>query len=326
MPHNLGKAERAREIIKRFPHTSKKELGKLLVKENPMLFKDSEDARMAVRLVTGASGRPENNPTAKAIQSKDYIGTIPEGIKNDYEPYVLKGKKIGIISDTHLPYHDLPSIKMALNHFRKIGIDSLVLDGDIIDCYQLSRWERDPNNRSFSEEVKMLNAFLDDLQKNFPKVKIVYKLGNHEERYEHFLLQKAPELFNLEVLSWDSLVKGKERGIDIVKNKRIIKAGGLGIIHGHEFGHSFFNPVNPARGLFLRAKTNVIAGDSHQTSEHIESDMNGKINGAWSIGCLCDLHPKYRPLNKHNTGFGDVEVDGKDFEVNNHKIIKGKLV
>lgn len=321
----MSKAEKARDIIKRYPYSSKKELGKLLYTENPILFKDPEDARSSVRSVTGANQK--NSGGGKTIQSTDYKGplSIPKGEKNEYSPYILKGKRVGLISDLHFPYHDLRAIILLLEYFQKIGIDTLVLDGDIIDCYQLSRWEKDPSKRSFKEEIAMLNQFIDDLKKYFPKVKIIYKLGNHEERFEVFIMQRAPELWGMEVLSWENLIKSKERGIEVVKNKRMIKAGKLNIIHGHEFGHGFFSPVNPARGLYLRAKANVIAGDSHQTSEHMEADMNGVINGAWSIGCLCDLHPNYRPLNKWNQGGGDIEIDGDQFEVHNHKIINGKI-
>ncbi len=77
----------------------------------------------------------------------------------------------------------------------------------------------------------------------------------------------------------------------------------------------------------MRAKANIIGGHQHQTSEHTESNINGKVVGAWSVGCLCDLHPKYRPVNKWNHGFAIVKQfkDGS-FEVHNKKIIDGKIV
>jgi hypothetical protein len=196
--------------------------------------------------------------------------------------------------------------------------------------------------------------FLDDLKTMFPNVELVYKLGNHDERYEKFIYAKSPEFAGMHVMSWKHLLnlrfencvrcegtgilkgidcpnceKGKvannvSRGIHLVKGKRVIKAGKLNIIHGHEF-NGVSSPVNPARGYALKAKTSVMAGHLHQTSEHIESDMNGKVSGAWSTGALCDLHPDYAPLNKWNHGFAWVEVDGDDFEVHNHKIINGKI-
>jgi hypothetical protein len=46
----------------------------------------------------------------------------------------------------------------------------------------------------------------------------------------------------------------------------------------------------------------------------------------WSLGCLCELHPAYLPINKWNWGFGIVDIEkGGDFEVRNHTIYKGKV-
>jgi len=316
----MNKSQKAREIIEKFPHLSKKKLGELLFKQNNILFKDSEDARRAIRNVTGSGGK---NTNKWLIQSDKYIGVLPEGEKNDFSPFVLKGKRIGIVNDLHIPYHDLKAIQIALTELKKLNIDTLVLNGDIIDCYQLSRWEKDPSKRKFSEELKMLNDFLDDLKTYFKGVDIIYKLGNHEERYQKFLTQRAPELLDLEILDWQSLIKNR---VPVINHKRPIKAGKLNILHGHEFGESIFSPVNAARGIYLKSKTSTIAGHSHVTSEHIERDLNDSITGCWSVGCLSDLHPDYRPINKWNYGFAfvAVEPDG-DFEVHNYKIINGKI-
>ena len=88
-----------------------------------------------------------------------------------------------------------------------------------------------------------------------------------------------------------------------------------------------FSPVNIARGLFLKAKVSAMQGHNHQTSEHTETDMNGRITTTWSVGCLSELHPMYMPLNKWNHGFAFVEVqpDG-DFQVQNKRIHKGEVL
>lgn len=315
------KIEKARELIERYPTLSKKELGKLLYKENPMLFKDAEDGRMTVRRATGSVGKQSEN----YIKTDKYIGNLPQGEKNDFSPFILNGKRVGVICDLHIPYHDLDAIQIALTELKKQNIDTLVLNGDIIDCFMLSRWEKEPNKRSFAEEIQMLKVFLDDIKEYFEGVEIIYKLGNHEKRYEKFIQQKAPELFGLSVLDFDNLI---DRKVKVLHDKKIIKAGKLNITHGHEFGESIFSPVNAARGLYLRAKTSTIAGHSHVTSEHIERDLSDNITGCWSIGSLCDLHPNYRPVNKWNHGFCLIEVFDSEgnFSVKNYKIINGNLV
>lgn len=86
-------------------------------------------------------------------------------------------------------------------------------------------------------------------------------------------------------------------------------------------------PVSPARGAYMRAKQNVIVGHLHRPSYHPETDMEGNIVAAWSMGCLCELKPSYSPLVSNSQhGFAHVEVDSSgDFTVKNFTIINGKV-
>jgi hypothetical protein len=86
------------------------------------------------------------------------------------------------------------------------------------------------------------------------------------------------------------------------------------------------NPVNPARGLYMRAHKTSLCNHYHQSSEHTEGSINNDIVTCWSGGCLCDLHPEYLPLNKWNLGFTEIYNDDGYFTVNNRKIINYKLV
>jgi hypothetical protein len=78
--------------------------------------------------------------------------------------------------------------------------------------------------------------------------------------------------------------------------------------------------------LFLRGKTSALQGHSHQTSEHTESDMNGRITTTWSVGALCELNPAYMPLNRWNHGFCVVDLSETQFDVRNKRIYKGKVL
>lgn len=322
----MTKAEKARSIVEQFPTLSKKELGKRLKHKYPHDFKDYEHARTFIRAVTGSKAGSTYATTDKYIGPK-----LNPGRYNDFRPYVLNHKRIAILSDIHIPFHDRDALYLALTWIKNFGPDCIVLNGDIVDCYQLSNFQKDPEERRFSEELEELQNFLSDLRAEFPKTEIVYKMGNHEERYERWLWDKGKDITGLkgdngdELLSWETITHAKKYGHKIVTNKRIIKAGKLNIGHGHEFGKSIFSPVNPARGFYLRAKSSFIGGHYHQTSEHVERDLNGGITGCWSTGCLCDLNPAYMPINRWNLGFAAVEVDD-DFTVYNKKILNGRVV
>jgi hypothetical protein len=168
-------------------------------------------------------------------------------------------------------------------------VDGLVLLGDIADFYSCSFWVKDPRRRDFQKERDALLMTLRTIRELYPSVPIIYKLGNHEERLERYLRVKAPELLDVELLSFEAIIQAEEFKITVVKDKRLIKLGRLYLLHGHEFATTFFSPVNPARGLYLRGKEIALCAHYHQTSQHTEKSLADTITSCWSIGGLCDL-------------------------------------
>ena len=234
-----------------------------------------------------------------------------------------------IASDFHFPFHDRTTIELALKLAKERDVRGILLNGDIHDYHELSRWDKSPDDPRYVLEVRMVRNFLAYLRKRFPsrKTRVVWRDGNHEERLLHYLASKAPALFGLDVLEIPNLLHFKELGVEYVSDRRVIRMGHLNVIHGHEYRPAIQAPVNPARGLFLRAKSSVLTGHFHQVSEHHEPDILGKQRGAWSVGCCCQLNPYYMPLNRWCAGFAFVEImrDGR-FSVENLRVIDGKVV
>lgn len=324
------KSKIAREYRDKYGNIPTLQLARIMYKENISLFKDVEDARSVLRYIEGKNGEKKK----KEVSEKKYIlegerprnpYKLPESEEAKYEPYILKAKKLAVLSDIHVPYHSVDAITAVFDKIAEEKPDAILLNGDTVDFYGLSRFMKDPRKRSVAHELQALNEFLDVLQQF--GAKIIYKLGNHCERYEHYLQHKAPELLGIPEFKFENLLKAAERGMAVVGEKRVIKANKLNIIHGHEYP-SVFSPVNIARGLYMKGKVSAMQGHNHQTSEHTETDMNGKSVTTWSLGCLCELNPAYMPLNKWNHGFAlvDLSDNGKDFEVRNYRIYKGKIL
>jgi hypothetical protein len=142
-----------------------------------------------------------------------------------------------------------------------------------------------------------------------------------------YLMTKAPEIYDTEEFRLDILFKSAEKGFEYIAGKRVIEIGKLRAIHGHEYGNGVNTPVNAARNLFLKSKSCTIEGHFHATSEHTETNIDGDVITCWSVGCLCGLHPEYRPLNKWNNGFCHIDTWGNgQFNIDNLRIIKGKVV
>lgn len=342
----MNKQEAARKLIAEFPTLSKRELGKRLKAKYPNEFRDEEIARAYIRKVI-----PGAMAGSRAIQSDKYIGPrLEPGDKFDNSPFILKAKRIGVICDVHIPFHDREALYLALSWLKGQDIDCLLLDGDIIDCYDLSKFEKDLNSRPFWEEIKMLTDFLDDLRDNFHDQGIIYKLGNHDHRFKRYLLRQAREIAS-PITSIEYLIKqkiekcknpecgldcpvcgglkwvitNKDRNVKVVGDRRPIHAGKLDIIHGHETTGGN-NPVSPARGFMLKRRVSTIGGHFHRSSKQVSKDARGSVQGFWSVGCLCDLSPQYMPENDWNHGFAMIEIEDDMFTVHNKEIINGRVV
>ncbi len=172
--------------------------------------------------------------------------------------------------------------------------------------------KRSRNPENILQEVKKL------VQEGYKEVILIgINLGAYGEEFE-------------KKITLENIVRRRLPNIDIdfVDDKRIIKANDLNIVHGHEFASSIMSPVNIARGLYLRAKSNAVCGHHHRSSEHTEMNIEGKIVTTWSVGCLSELHPQYMPINSWNHGFLIVELhqNKKEFTVHNKRIFKGKVL
>jgi predicted phosphodiesterase len=305
-------------------------LARIIYSENNLLFKDVEDARLILRYIEGKHGADSRK--FKTIihmpERPKNPYNLPDSDETAYTPYIFKGhKRIGILSDIHVPYHNIPSLTAAITYFKKSKPDALLLNGDAIDCHRLSRFVKDPKKRNFKLELDTFKALFDIFEKEL-NCKIYFKLGNHEERYEQFLYEKASELVGVEEFEFENIIKARARGIEIIADKRPMKLNNLWGIHGHEYIGGISAPVNPARGLFLKSKVSCFQGHNHQTSEHTEPTLTGKMVTTWSLGCLSELHPAYMPLNKWNHGFAEIDLDvnGEDFEFKNKRIFEGKIL
>lgn len=316
-------------------------LARKIYDENTHLFdtitreKALEVIRHKIRYHRGAHGKDRQKYAEKAfireeMKPSEYMAQyLQKGDSTAHPVWHLpkQYRKVLVLSDLHIPYHHLESINAALDYGFEQGIDSIYINGDLVDFADISRWSKDKQVRSVQIEIDMAREFLEGLTSL--GVKVFYKCGNHDYRLNKFLANQAPQLQDLDDIQLTALLGLEQLNIDFIHDKQRAKFGKLSVLHGHEFGESVFSPVNPARGLFLRAKANVLAGHNHQTSAHHENNLNGEPTACFSTGCLCDLQPDYRPFafTKWNHGAAIVEID-KDgnFSVENFRIIEGRIV
>lgn len=325
------------EAIKRSPKAATQSLAKALHAQHPEVFTSVEQARTAVRYARGAHGTSNRKKVSKRLVSltrtkseseecRRWGALLPKAKKTKWRWHDIP-ESVGrwlVFADVHIPFHDDSAVEAMFRHADG-NCDGAIILGDKVDCYEVSEFCRDPRQMDFVGMIEQANAFLDALQSLNLK-HIVYKAGNHELRLEHYLMKRAPELFPLisDAFSLPKLLKLQERGIEWVRPQDPLRHHQLALVHGNEWGKGFIAPVNPARGAFLRAGDCVVSAHLHRRSNHAERSLQGRLVQCWSIGCLCDLHPDYAPINKWDQGFGYLNA-GSEWSFDNHSIINGRV-
>jgi predicted phosphodiesterase len=260
------------------------------------------------------------------IKAKKY--NLPDPvIEENYEILKIDAKCALIFSDVHIPFQDNNAITIMFNYASRYKPDTIVILGDLIDCFSESSFSIEPDVIRMKDEIEKTIQFIQTLKEVFTGAKIYFKFGNHCKRHDMYIQQKAPEIWGLEGLRLDSLLKLADMGINYIAEDRILDLNGLILLHGHEYKNAITSPANPARSLFLRTKSTALCGHYHQASEHSEPTVNGEMISTWSLGCLCQMHPKYMPLNKWTQGFAlYFKHDDGFWHIENKKIMSGHVV
>ena len=331
-----AKGEQCLEYLDRFPELPSRTLAEKLFSDHPHLYRDVDNARAVVRYYRGNTGGT-NRKRLSVKKHKQPNGEphnpfddLPEPVSDwgAFHAKKIRCAKAGIIADPHIPFHDKAATSIALNFLKKEAIDALVINGDLIDFYTISRWEKNPTVTTLREELDLTRQFLQILRREFPGIQIYWKMGNHDERWERYLQLKAPLLCDMDFMGMEHVFGLRDLNIHISPRTERLQVGQISVIHGHEFWGSISSAVNAARGLYLKAKANAVCGHLHHTSEHSEGNIEDKQVGCWSLGALCQLHPYYAPINKWNHGFAiiDNKADKLLSSVRNYRIIDGEVL
>lgn len=106
----------------------------------------------------------------------------------------LTNADVIIASDIHFPYQDDRAIKAFIDYVKEKQPEIVVLNGDVLDFYKLSRFSKDPAGKNPAEEIEMCREFLKEVRKAVPNSEIYYVIGNHETRLEKYVLDNAPQI------------------------------------------------------------------------------------------------------------------------------------
>lgn len=217
-----------------------------------------------------------------------------------------------VIADLHIPYHDKSSIQLMFDYLddEKIKPNIIVILGDLIDCYKISRFSRDPSRKSLKKEITEGKEFLTFLRDKYPDSRIIYYLANHEQRLQKYIWDNAPELAELTASLLTDKLGVKELNIEV--KDRPFQIGKLWHLHGHEKGGGSYNAEYITNVMWKYIHDNFIVGHWHRRQTKIFKSIGGKYWFGGAVGCLCQ-DMDYAILNRWTQGFAIINYDDEGF-------------
>jgi predicted phosphodiesterase len=324
------------DYLEKFPNAPSRTIAKKIYNENSAFFTDAENVYFRVRYYRGQSGstnrdKLKNTKFQKELKVKVMIQKLqlPEShtkVRNSFT-FPTGCKKLGVFGDVHIPYHDNTALEVMFKKFEEEKVDSIFINGDLLDFYQLSFHEKDPREVHFKGEIEAGKEFLAYIRNRFPDIPIYYITGNHENRFERYLRIKASELLDIDECRLDVILHVAEYKIEYLPFRSKVVFGDYTIEHGDKIPGA--GGVVPARTLLMRLKSNSIVNHFHKSSESSQRIYGvGEPTNirAYSLGCMCDLAPEYMEINEWNHGFCIMSKIKDKVSVSNYKIEGNTLI
>lgn len=84
-----------------------------------------------------------------------------------------------IINDVHIPFEDEIAVRLVFKFMKWFNPELVILNGDIMDCYMLSKFAKKPfEGKRFKEEIDETKVFLDELKSVTPNACRYFIVGN----------------------------------------------------------------------------------------------------------------------------------------------------
>ena len=183
-------------------------------------------------------------------------------------------KKIVVISDLQVPYHDERAVRNVASFIKRFKPDQVITIGDEIDLPQISRWtENSPGwyEQTLGSDRDATVEILWDLQ-----VTDMIR-SNHTDRLYNVIMKKIPAFLALPELKFEKFMKLDELGIKFHR-KPLEFAPDWIAIHGDE------GSVKPTPGLTAldaarKNGKNVVCGHTHRAGQSAFTEASGGVLG-----------------------------------------------
>ena len=230
------------------------------------------------------------------------------------------------IPDIHAPYYDEQALATALAFVRLYRPDIVFIMGDLVDFYQLSRFDREPRRAlELQADLDSGRNVLRRIRSAAKAAKLYLIRGNHEYRLTRYLWSNAKELAGLRCLGLRDLLDLKALGVEYVDR---------GWMRFHEFLVKHGTLVRArsgytATGELERAGISGVSGHTHRLAQVYRRTYAGMFT--WiEAGCLCQLDPEYLDgaVSDWHPGlaYGHFERAANRFVAHTLPIVNGRII
>lgn len=202
--------------------------------------------------------------------------------------------------DTHIPFQDDTALRVVAQIIRAAQPTMLVHVGDLLDCYHLSRFDKNPARmHRLQDEIDQGRQHLAAFGLLAPKARKIFLEGNHCDRLRRALWNMPPQaealmrldavtgnltwpkLLGLNDIGWEFYPYGEQSRANILP-KWILKHG------------SVVRKLSAytARAEWEKYGKSGSSGHTHRLGMFFHRDHNGAH--CWTeTGCTCTLQPEY---------------------------------
>lgn len=184
----------------------------------------------------------------------------------------------------HIPFEDPTSLGLVIDVAEDIGVSRIVINGDLVDFYSINA--HGPKSplvlESLESELFAAYEFLKDLRKRFPKIPIVYNMGNHEHRLTRFILKNCKAFHNIVSIEKQLFLENLNIEYREYNRKYQLEETNLFIQHSPP-SYS----VNAAMtSLKTKLDTSSIYGCTHRVQKACLTGDSGNVHSVWMNGWL----------------------------------------
>lgn len=307
------------EYLIKFPDAPSQTIAKAIHKEHPLLGNGVVDnIRGAIRTRRGSHGPQSRISKPKYKKFPNPGGAYVPFPEESQEITLYKvptgNTKLGYISDVHVPHQCNQTLDMAYNDWTKRGVDTIIINGDLLDNPTFGKHPFDPSwNSKTKEWMDRAEYFLENLRDNFPNALILFTEGNHDFWYKRHLWTQAKNLITDPYYSLEERLHLMDYKVKFIPQTELVHMADYFIFHGHM--HIKGGQLDTAvKRLARLLNSNCMIGHIHYASSFTEYDILQRPAFTCHIsGCASTVFPAYKPFGgKARKGYiNSTVIDGK---------------